>query len=195
MALNELVRLRGIRIAAGLAVAAMLGCGARQPAALTPGPTARFIVQGPAAVPHEERGSSPRSSPGSCSVTGRFEGNASARGDAQLEVSIERAWAIVTRNNDKQWDDLHLRLEASAPIGSGSAAIVLSPTVDSAGPSVTTWQSTEPVRVLVPWARGLTTRRLMLWLRYTSVGFDGAVTRCETLMRSDTLRFAASAAR
>ena len=184
---------RGTFVALLTLLAIPLACGTRQhvETAASPTPLARFVVEGPPPVPHVERGSSARSDPGSCTVTGRFEGAAHARGDGQqLEVAIERGWAIITRNNDKQWDDLHLRLQASAPIGSGSATLVLGPTVDSAGPSVTTWQSSEPFRVLVPWARGLTTRRLMFWLSYRAVGFDGRVTRCEMMMRSDTLRFA-----
>ena len=155
-------------------------------------PVARFVVEGPPPVPHEERGATTRADPGQCAVTGRFAGTASARTDNQLEVSFENGWAVITRNNDKQWDDLHLRLEASAPIGAGSVTVVLRPTVDSAGPSVTTWQSDSGFRVLIPWPRGLTTRRLMLWLSYAGVGFDGRITRCERMMRSDTLRFEGS---
>jgi hypothetical protein len=156
---------------------------------------ARFVVEGPPPVPHEERDSRTRTEPNRCVVTGRFEVNAYVRGDGQLEVAIERGWAIITRNNDKQWDDLHLRLEATGQLGAGSTAIVLGATVDSAGPSVTTWQSSEPLRVLVPWERRLSTRRLMFWLSYRAIGFDGTVTRCETMMRSDTLRFAGTDAR
>jgi hypothetical protein len=154
--------------------------------------SARFVAAGPPPVPHQERGTSTPAEPGQCAVTGRFEGNAYVRGDGQLEVAIERAWAVITRNNDKEWDDLHVRLEATGQLAGRSAAVVLGPTVDSAGPSVTTWQSGEPFRVLVPWGRGLTSRRLMFWLRYAAVGFDGKLTRCETMMRSDTLRFAGS---
>lgn len=154
-------------------------------------PVTRFVADGPPPVPHVERPLGAPREPASCSVTGHFEGAATARGDDQLEVMIERGWAIITRNNDKRWDDLHLGLQATAPFGSESATLVLAPTVDSAGPSVTTWQSNESFRVLVPWARGLTARRLVFSLSYHTVGFDGKVTRCDIMIRSDTLRFAA----
>ena len=151
--------------------------------------SAPFLVAGPAPVPHREPALGTRPERDGCSVTGRFEGAAHPRGDERLEVAIERGWAIVTRNNDKQWDDLHLRLEATGQLGGESATIVLGPTVDSAGPSLTSWQSQGPLRLLIPWYRALTTRRLMFWLSYSAIGFDGAVTRCQIMMRSDTLRF------
>ena len=182
-------------LAAFAALAAAIACRSYRAAGTAMSATAlsaRFVAAGPPPVAHQDRDAGTRSEPDRCVVTGRFEGSAYPRGDGQLEVAIESGWAIITRNNDKQWDDLHVRLEATGQLGGGSTALVLGPTVDSAGPSVTTWQSRHPIRVLVSWSRALTTRRLMFWLSYSAVGFDGKLTRCDIMMRSDTLRFAGS---
>ena len=179
-----------VLLATAVVVAVTYGCASagRMGAVSTP-LSASFVVVGPPPVPHEEHGATVRSDPGPCSVTGRFEGRAYPRDDGHLDVAIDKGWALITRNNDKQWDDLHLRVEASGQPDAGAVAIVLSPTVDSAGPSLTTWQSTQAFHVMIPWQRGFSTRRLMLWLNYSALGFDGRLTRCQVMMRSDTLRF------
>lgn len=184
-------------LAALAVLAAALACRSHRAARTAISATAlsaRFVAAGPPPVAHQDRDVGTRSEPDRCVVTGRFEGSAYPRGDGQLEVAIESGWAVITRNNNKQWDDLHVRLEATGQLDGGSTAIVLGPTVDSAGPSVTTWESQHGLRVLVPWSRALTTRRLMFWLSYSAVGFDGKLTRCDIMMRSDTLRFVASSA-
>lgn len=133
-----------------------------------------------------------------CWVSGRFEGDALLRG-AELELVMPRAWIAVTRDNDKQWDDLHLTVEVSrhplgpqswAPIAT-SATMVLRPTVDSAGPQLTTWQSADTLRLLVPWTNGLEPRWLLFRLHYQTLNYHGGRAQCDGVLGTDTLRFGA----
>ncbi len=171
--------------------ALQLGCTARHgPVPLTsPEPTARFVATSP-----NEHESPPRDR---CWMTGRFEGIALLR-ERELEVVITRGGIATTRDNDKQWDDLHLTIEVSGhPLGpqfwspvSTSATVVLRPTVDSAGPQLTTWQSDDTLRMIVPWTPSLGPRWLLFHLAYRSLSHGGRLSECGGTVGTDTLRFA-----
>lgn len=108
------------------------------------------------------------------------------------------AFVNVDRHNDKQYDALNLRVEVAEPrhsLGAGSTVEYrLAPTVDSAGPQVTTWQPTDTVRLLVPWHPGLGARWLMFFLSYRAIAHDGTMSECSAILRTDTLRFGNSRA-
>jgi hypothetical protein len=131
-----------------------------------------------------------------CWMIGRFDGVAVQHGD-EMSLIIPRGWIAVTRDNDKQWDDLHLVVEVSAhppsgpsyaPLGS-SVPVVLSPTVDSAGPQLTTWQLHDTLRLFVPWKRSLEPRWLVFALRYQTLSYKGEHSNCTGTLGTDTLRF------
>jgi hypothetical protein len=129
-------------------------------------------------------------------MAGRFDGLAMLRGE-ELELVFPRAWVAVTRDNDKQWDDMHLVVEVSAhPLGpaqwpplTSSTPIVLRPTVDSAGPQLTTWQSSDTVRMLVPYTQALGPRWLIFRLSYRTLSHHGVPAECNGVLGTDTLRF------
>jgi hypothetical protein len=169
---------------------ALLGCAARHaPAPLaSPETSARFVALAP-----NEHEPPPRDR---CWMSGRFEGMALLR-ERELEVVITRGGIATTRDNDKQWDDLHLTIEVSRhPFGprewapaSTSATIVLRPTVDSAGPQLTTWQSEDTLRLVIPWTPSLEPRWLLFHLDYRSLSHSGRVSICGGTLGTDTLRF------
>ena len=129
-------------------------------------------------------------------MDGRFDGLAIIRDDG-LELSMPQAWIAVTRDNDKRWDDLHLVVEVSRhPLGAAAFApvnesvpIVLRPTVDSAGPQLTTWQSNDTLRLLLPWKRELGPRWLIFRVDYETLSHAGVSARCAGQMGTDTLHF------
>jgi hypothetical protein len=129
-------------------------------------------------------------------MAGRFAGTAYLRGD-ELELDISHAWVAVTRDNDKQWDDLHLAIEVSAhPLGDAryppstkSIPVVLRPTVDSAGPQLTTWETADTLRLIVPWQQSLGPRWLIFLLDYATLSHAGARAECGGRLGTDTLRF------
>lgn len=170
-----------------LAVALLAGCVHRPPE-----PAGTSITHFVATSPHNGE-NPPRDA---CWMTGRFEGNALLDGDALLLV-IPSGWVAVTRDNDKQWDDLHLTVEVSAhPFSSQrwvprgvSAPIVLAPTVDSAGPQLTTWQLHDTLRLFVPWKQTLDPRWLVFTLDYHALSYKGVWSSCGGRMGTDTLRF------
>jgi hypothetical protein len=132
-----------------------------------------------------------------CWMSGRFEGTGYLR-DNQLELAIARGWIATTRDNDKELDDLHLVVDVQAhPLskvhwaGLGrSVPVVLTPTVDSAGPQLTTWQSDDTLRLFVPWKQQLGPRWLVFHVDYTTVSHAGRRAECSGSMGSDTIRFA-----
>src|SRR5262249_27407118 len=69
-----------------------------------------------------------------------------------------------------------------------SPQIVLSPT-DSAGPSLTVWQSRDSLLLLVPWRRDLAARWLQFFVEYRVVDHAGNAYQCGAFLASDTLRF------
>jgi hypothetical protein len=133
-----------------------------------------------------------------CWMAGRFEGTAFVRDDG-LELVIPRGWIAVTRNNDKEWDDLHLAVEVSTHAFSdarfppllSTMPIVLRPTVDSAGPQLTTWQSVDTLRIYVPWQHALGPRWLVFTASYSTLSHKGERGECSGRMGTDTLRFRA----
>jgi hypothetical protein len=134
-----------------------------------------------------------------CWVAGDFTGTAILRPD-ELELVVPRAWIAVTRDNDKQWDDLHLVVEVSAhapgPAHWGpktrSLPIALAPTVDSAFAQLTTWQSADTLRFLVPFTRALGPRWLLFTIDYKTLSHGGRQAGCSGELATDTLRFRAT---
>ncbi len=108
------------------------------------------------------------------------------------------AWLAVTRNNDKLWDNFHVRIEAGGPpAGRGmmpastsrSETLALSGTVDTAAAPLTTWQKQDTLRVSMPWADTLSPRRLLMYVDYHAFGETGARSACEAIFGSQTLVF------
>ena len=127
-----------------------------------------------------------------CLYSARFTGVV-LPADNDARVLLDRASLNVERHNDKQYDALILRLEVSSQahrFGEGhTVEFRLAPTVDTAGPSVTTWQARDTVRLLVPWTQGAGDRRLMFFLDYRTIAHDGTMSGCSIVLRSGTLRF------
>ena len=129
-------------------------------------------------------------------MSGRFKGVALLR-EGEVELVIPHAWIAVTRDNDKQSDDLHLAVEVARhpPVGPAyppltqSTPIVLRPTVDSAGPQLTTWQSDDTLRLLVPYKQALGPRWLIFGLEYRTLSYAGKSAQCGGRLGTDTLRF------
>lgn len=132
-----------------------------------------------------------------CWIAGELAGDALLR-DGELSLSIVRGWLAMTRDNDKQWDDLHLVVQVTrhapsdtnwVPLGE-SIPIVLRPTVDSAGPQLTTWQLHDTLRLFVPWKPAIEPRWLLFSVGYQTVSYKGERASCGGRLASDTLRFA-----
>ncbi len=122
-----------------------------------------------------------------CVVMARFEGVARPRND-QLEVVISKGWVALTRNNNKRMDDLHLGVGTSWSANDAST-MVLTPTVDTAGPSITTWESQGPLLVTLPRPAD-NNERLHFFVAYHALGYDGRYVHCENVLTTDTLRVA-----
>jgi hypothetical protein len=176
------------RVIAALLALAVAGCS--HPA-VAPAPVvaAPFVAESPdnSQTPPRDR----------CWLAGRFEGDALLM-NGQLALAIPRAWVAVTRDNDKQWDDLHLAVEVSAhpfsdtrwPPKERSVPVVLRPTVDSAGPQLTTWQTSgDTLRLFVPWKQTIDPRWLVLVLDYRTLSHAGVPSNCSGRLGTDTLRF------
>jgi hypothetical protein len=133
-----------------------------------------------------------------CWMAGRLAGEAVLRED-EVTLTIPTGWIAVTRDNDKQWDDLHLVVEVSGhpfsearyPPIDKSVPIVLRPTVDSAGPQLTTWELHDTLRVFVPWKQAIGPRWLVFALEYQTFGYTGTHSSCGGRLGTDTLRFRA----
>jgi hypothetical protein len=171
-----------------VALALVIACAPRP--SLSPTPVTSAFV---AASPNNST-TPPRDS---CWLAGRLEGTAVLR-ERELELLIPRGWIAVTRDNNKQWDDLHLLTEISRhppgpqswiPVNRGHP-IVLSPTVDSAGPQLTTWESQDTLRLVVPWTPGLEPRWLIFHVDYRTVSYAKRMSTCGGTLGTDTLRFA-----
>ena len=170
-------------------VALALGVGCTPRPVLAPAPTnASFVALSPNSSTEPPRDQ--------CWLAGRLEGTAILRGN-EAELIIPRGWIAVTRDNNKRWDDLHLLTEISRhplsaqrwmPVAKAHP-IVLSPTVDSAGPQLTTWQSADTIRLVIPWPSGLEPRWLFFHLDYQTVSYAGKTSTCSGLLATDTLRF------
>lgn len=174
-----------------LAVALTVACGRQASVAPRPAiaPRARFV----ATSPNNSTTTPPRNQ---CWLAGRLDGTAVER-DRELEVIISPAWIAVTRDNDKKWDILEVIAKVSGhPLGpqryielSRSAPLILRPTVDSAGPELTTWQSGDTLHLIVPWEAAVAPRWLLFDLDYRTVSYEGKMSTCTGALGSDTLRF------
>ena len=187
---------------AALGIALLTGCRTHPSVELanpTPTRTARFVAAG------EQRAAGPlgvsaaRGNVSRCSLAARFEGKVSQR-QGELQVAMPVAWIAVTRNNDKQWDDFHLRVEAGGSTArrglmpastSRSETIALSGTVDTAAALLTTWQGQDTLRVSLPWTDTLGPRRLHMFVAYHAFGETGARSACDAIFSSDTLVYPA----
>ena len=156
-------------------------------------PTGTMVAPFIARSPHNGE-TPPRAT---CWIAGELAGEALLR-DSELSLSISRGWLAITRDNDKQWDDLHLVVEVTrhapsdtnwAPLGQ-SIPIVLQPTVDSAGPQLTTWQLHDTLRLFVPWKPAIEPRWLLFSVGYQTLSYKGERASCGGRLASDTLRFA-----
>jgi hypothetical protein len=183
---------------AALGIATVVGCRTHPAVGIadpTPQRTAPFTVAG------DQRADVPRvmaAPPGKvsrCKLAARFEGRVEQR-HARLEVAMPVAWIAVTRNNDKQWDDFHLRVEAGgSPARRGqmpastsqSETVALRGSVDTAAALLTTWQAQDTLRVSLPWADTLGPRRLLMFVEYHAFGETGARSACDAIFSSDTL--------
>jgi len=170
-------------------VVAVLACGAPKVA-----PTPATVIAARFSAVSANHGETPPRN--QCWMDGRFDGVATIRDDA-LELSMPSGWISVTRDNDKQWDDLHLVIEVSRhPLGSAAYApvnatvpVVLRPTVDSAGPQLTTWQSNDTLRLVLPWKHQLGSRWLIFRVDYQTLSHAGGRAQCSGRMGTDTLHF------
>lgn len=150
---------------------------------------ARFVASTPPVVARDPGSDGEQSDSGRCALASRFDGVARARA-RDLEVVLSHAWVAITRVNDKRWDDLHVSVEALGEPSAPAGALVL-PTVDSAGPQLTTWQAPDTVRLLLPLTPGTRPRRLYFRVTYHTVGYTGRFAGCDVMSSSDTLHFAA----
>lgn len=178
------------RTSALIAVVIFTAC--RSPASLAPAPSGDMVASFIAVSPHNNE-PPPRDQ---CWMAGELDGNAILH-DGELSLVIPRGWIAVTRDNDKEWDDLHLAVEVSAhPLSEQrwmalgtSIPVVLRPTVDSAGPQLTTWQSSDTLRLFVPWKQAIGPRWLIVTLEYQTLSHSGQRSRCGGRLGTDTLRF------
>ena len=182
---GKTVEFRSLIIAA---LASAVACGPRPSVAPTPASIASFVAESPNNATEPPRNE--------CWLAGRLEGMAIVRGH-ELELAIPHGWVAVTRDNNKKWDDLHLVTEISAhplssthwpPVAKGRA-IVLEPTVDSAGPQLTTWETQDTLRLVVPWTPSLAPRWLYFRFDYKTLSYAGRQSECDGILATDTLRF------
>jgi hypothetical protein len=169
-------------------VGVLVACTPHPATTPTPTPVARFVAVSP-----NNSGTPPRNE---CWMAGRLDGTAYLRDD-ELQVVIPRAWIAVTRDNDKAWDELRLVIQLGThppsdvryPEWSKSLPVILQPTVDSAAPQLTTWETQDTLRVFVPWKQGLGPRWLLFRLNYATLSHQGKRAECDGSLGSDTLRF------
>lgn len=190
MCADVIEQMLNYRLGAAVTIALLVACHARSSPA--PKPQGAMIAPFVAESPH--RGDAPPRN--ECWMAARFEGEAILR-DGELTLAIPRAWVAVTRDNDKQWDELRLVVEVSAhpfsdlrwPALGKSLPVILQPTVDSAGPQLTTWQSDSTLRLFVPWKPTIGPRWLVLGLNYHTLSHSGVHASCGGRAGTDTLRF------
>jgi hypothetical protein len=192
------LRTRAMNSIAALGMIVLASCRAHPNVAVTdamPMRTARFVVAGDQRAVTPLGASAPRNNVARCTLAARFEGQVLQR-EGRLELAMPVAWVAVTRNNDKQWDDFHLRVEAGGlPAGRGlmptsssrSETLALSGTVDTAVALLTTWQNQDTLRVSLPWTETGSPRRLHMFVDYHAVGETGARSACDAIFSSDTL--------
>jgi hypothetical protein len=171
-------------------VAALTGChtSARITPQPNPFPTAHFVAQlGSDLCPAGVMSTRCRAP---CMKNARFEGVARAV-DGALEIHATGVIVLDLRNDKASWS-LRLRTEVAqahrpddAP---ASLEVLLSPS-DSAGPSLTVWQSRDSLLLLLPWRRELAPRWLQFLIAYHAVDHAGNAFDCGAFLATDTLRF------
>lgn len=130
-----------------------------------------------------------------CVKGAQFEGIATP-GEGELRVQLYHPSIGIERHNNKRFDLLTL----SVRVADGQHALGydsnleyrLAPTVDSAGPQVTTWQGGDTLRMLLPWPRGISARWLLFFFKYSATTYAGETSDCWAAIRSDTLKFSRS---
>ena len=181
-----------------LAIAAAIGCQPRAPAtAASPvspvSPEAHFTANSSRQGTRPARIFGGATTYPACFRAAHFTGVAFP-GQNDLRVLITDASVAFERHNDKYQDALTLRVQiADSKHALGYDSNIeyrLSPTVDSAGPSLTTWQGRDTIRVLLSWPRGLSPRWLLFSLAYGTISHSSDVSDCRVGIRGDTLRFA-----
>ena len=184
---HKILEIRRARVLASLLLAA---CAPRHGLVTTTALAAPFVATSPNDVMAPPRNE--------CWLTGRFDGTALLRErDHQLELVMPTGWVAVTRHNDKQWDELRLVVQVHRhpfsnvnwPELTSSVPVILAPTVDSAGPQLTTWQSNDTLRLLVPLKAGLDPHWLVFRLSYRTLSHGGKPDECDGSLGTDTLRF------
>ena len=192
------VRVPSMTTIGAIGIAAVVGCRTHPAIDIrdsTPEGTAPFVVAGDQRAVVPRAMSAPQKNVSRCTLAARFEGRMQQR-PGRLEVAMPVAWIAVTRNNDKQWDDFHLRVEAGgSPARRGlmptstsrSETVALRGTVDTAAALLTTWQAQDTLRVSLPWADTLSPRRLHMFVEYHAFGETGARSACDAIFSSDTL--------
>lgn len=149
----------------------------------------RFVAASAPVVPRDPASPGAARDTTRCSLASHFDGVARAR-ERDLELVLSHAWVAITRVNDKRWDDLHVAIEASGQPETPAGTIAL-PTVDSAGPQLTTWQASDTLRLHLPLTPGARPRRLFFRVSYHTVGYGGRFSGCEGMTSSGALQFAA----
>lgn len=170
-------------------IAGVAGCAPHPAMAPGPVPEVRFVAaSGSADQAARPPGATTVADSTRCRLAVHFDGVARA-GARQLDLALAHAWVAVTRDNDKRWDDLHLRVEARGV--DASRTIVLTPTVDSAGPQLTTWQADDTTRLLLPLSPGERPRQLFFFVSYHTLGYGGRFAGCDGMASSGPLEFGA----
>lgn len=125
-----------------------------------------------------------------CMKDVRFEGVARAV-DGALEIHAKGVIVLDLRSDKVSWS-LRLRTEVAQAHRPSDAQtspeIVLSPS-DSAGPSLTVWQSRDSLLLLLPWRRDLAPRWLQFFIAYHAIDHAGNSFDCGAFLATDTLRF------
>ena len=153
-----------------------------------PFPTAHFIAQlGNDVCPAGVMSTRCRAP---CMKNARFEGVARAV-DGALEIRAKGVVVLDLRSDKATWS-LRLRTEVAQAHrpddAQASPEVLLNPT-DSAGPSLTVWQSRDSLLLLLPWRRELTPRWLQFFIAYHAADHSGNSFDCGAFLASDTLRF------
>lgn len=179
---------RASTLTALLAMIQLVACAPQSPAPLQPAIAQRR-------APFSVSATSPTGA--DCAMTLRADGTVYQRAN-DFEVVIPHASVAVTRVNDKRIDVLHMQIAIGRPsppeqmvvMHGETPNIVLAPTVDSATPQLTTWQSDDTLRFLMSWRPTTAPQALHFNLAYLTVSYTGEVKRCTKSLQSDTLRFA-----
>ena len=185
---------RGIWLCSALVSGAVLGACAPHPLpmplSLPPTTRASFLIDVPEPAPSQPQPGHNRLPP--CLHATRFAGIV-LPGRTDARVLLSPGYVNVERHNDKRFDAMIVRVEVAEGrriLGMGSnIEYRLTPTVDTAGQSLTTWQATDTVRLLLPWPSDANAKWLLFFVTYRAIAHDGTESECAVILRTDTLRF------